>query len=970
MSRFVVIPVFALLLGSLPALSFAAPANPVQGWTCYSSSKENFSVERYQPLTVSAGSSGTVLTYNAGRSGSLPKASVQPLADGVEWCVRAEADRLVADGRGDCIAAWTCPQIGDWRIDVKVRNEGQAVKGGDGGKLIVTYLRAQDKLDNTTIFKVGIPHSKDGRTISQEEILKLNSGDRLLFRFNAGIDGFADQFRAKFGLRRSNTPGREIKVRGLEAFLPEPPPKGKAVPGAKLTSGLFWLGTSGNWANSQYARESIDLIRRYIPELAVVMITSFPEHYNQPAFYRELGIPTIPQTHGAGYEPYFKHKQAFEIDWLGRVLDKPGMCPLSGKTHAFAIPHPAWKTAFGKMTQTSIRSGYSGSGFCDLVWMWGAGRGRTGFNPHTIEAFRQDLLKTDEGVVVQLPGQEAKTFYLSDYADYYIGGLPRAQDLGFSSWADYSPLTQAQVKKNPSRDVSPHYLLMDLLCHYEWVKAADFLGQTAQREGGFFQCMPNPEDMANGSDFFFGSALPSVRAMSEEFFNSPSFLDGAYYRFPYLASPRQGQNQAGLVMETGHGGNGWPYYANELSYAVAYELTLAAQADHMEGDFWPSAQSDLPKAVNNEQNARRYQQLLAYGLGFRHAQLDGAKRIRPEFVSITSRRLFRPWGQAYHPWDWHLDNEGSPEKVLAEAGFNFEGIGEDGLERLSETTPVVLYSPNIPTQKGLETLLTKLRNGTVREAIMIAPNLENVVMRDFRTKSLTEVSPNFKVKIARPSWRRGQIRTATPVPGSGRQSFLLDGKRWTVEGWQPELTIGKQPLVVSKRIGKGRLKIMLFDPTKNTNRAIAEQVFGDLLAKHDIRPHWTSPSSKTMARLYRKGDLQIVGVQNQAARDWKPISKIKGKEHCLPYCIKGQTKLSMRCDPRKAYQWLAMPSGKRGTATADADGWLKLSLNKTSHEIFFVLPASPGNETRLDEIAIRRQILTKALTLNGLINHN
>lgn len=117
----------------------------------------------------------------------------------------------------------------------------------------------------------------------------------------------------------------------------------------------------------------------------------------------------------------------------------------------------------------------------------------------------------------------------------------------------------------PGKDVTAEGMLLDLLVHYEWLKAADRLGRAAKEEGGFFKVLPNPEDLANGNDFLFLAGLANVGGRTEEYFQSPLFMNGAYFRFPYFRDRTSGDTETGVVLEAGAGGNGAPYYTAEMS---------------------------------------------------------------------------------------------------------------------------------------------------------------------------------------------------------------------------------------------------------------------------------------------------------------------------------------------------------------------------------------------------------------------
>ncbi|MBN1554244.1 MAG: hypothetical protein JXA11_05830, partial [Phycisphaerae bacterium] len=747
-------------------------------------------------------------------------------------------------------------------------------------------------------------------------------------------------------------------VNKAEDLLPRLP-KERGKPGKPLSAGLFWLGAGDGWAAGPHAEEAIRFFHRYVPNLALVVDPRQPGEFTIPPVCRELGIPVVAQKWGHGYQEYFKSAGAFEIDWHGRVLDSPSVCELAGNGHATAMPHPATRKFFTRYAQAAIRAGFSGYGYCDMVWMWGAGRGRSGYNPATIRAFRLDLQGRDEGLLVSLDGNAPKRFHLADYARFYLGGMIEPGDLGLKDWAEYSPTTARQAEKNPERYNLRHQLLFDLLCHYEWLKFAQTLGDTCRREGGVFQCMTNPEDMANGGDFLFGGGLESVQVMSEEFFRGPRFLDGAYFRFPYLRGVSRSPRQAGVVMESGVGGNLDPYYEPELAYAVAYELTLATEADMFEGDFWPG--NDVPWAdvLRQPDLCRRIQVLLAFGLAFQHARADAARREDPQFLSVTARRIFRPWGEEWIPWDWRLDNPLSPEELLAWCGFVFEGVGEEALQTCPPPK-VLLYTPAPPTEQGWRRVTELLAGGQTARVVTVAQAMEYIVTRRFDLKPFSDVFPEVQLRRRDKAAVRGRL-IGPDGAALDERVYSPAGDLWVWEGGEAELLVGNQPIVARKTVGKGVLYLLLFDPTSPKNQPLGRAVYEHLLAKDDIHPLCRAEKG-VMVRLYQKDDVKIVGVQHPEARvdrDW-----VKGGPgNWSPYHITALTPVAVRTSPNAKFDWVSLPGGRHGQAAADAKGWTRLELQNTSHEVFFLRPQGPGADAWRETLLSRKSLLLEVLTL-------
>ena len=93
------------------------------------------------------------------------------------------------------------------------------------------------------------------------------------------------------------------------------------------------------------------------------------------------------------------------------------------------------------------------------------------------------------------------------------------------------------------------------------------------------------------------------------------------------------------------------------------------------------------------------------------------------------------------------------------------------------------------------------------------------------------------------------------------------------------------------------------------------------------------------ARLYHNDDMIVAGVQNSLSRT-QASTELTSTGSCTPYEIDGKTSAKILAEAGKEYKYIAIPSMQEGTATADADGYVTLSFEDTSYEIFFLLPAN------------------------------
>jgi len=883
-----------------------------------------------------------------------------------EFYIKAEKDAFCPRQAGSMVLLWRAPEDGNWQIGINVKNLGSDVTGGDGGGLQISFLPVGAIWDTAIIGGISIPASgNNSPEVNFNDNIKMKRGDMICLRFHAGIDGFGDQFKLLTDFQAVNTPGRVIPKPTPASLLPyiAETPRKKAVP---IRKNLFWLGSNGAWAHSPYAEESIDLVRKFVPNMAVIMAdveAIYSEKSFPPAFYSKHSIPMIAQSWGAFGSPFIRINNAFEWDLWGRNHGGNHGVAYDGLTHAAAMPHPAFRELFGTTCRASVVNGYSGWGFCDMVWYWCPGRGASGHSPATIAAFRRDLSGTDEGLEIKFGKQAVKVIHFEDYVAYYFGGKPLPRMFGLTSWMDYSPLRINEIEAAKG-DLTPQFLLFDMLVHYEWLKAAQYIGKEAQKAGGFFQCMPNPEDVANGSDFLFLSALTSVYARSEEYFNSPLFVNGAYYRFPYLRAPVSAENETGLVLESGGGGNADPYYSPLMAFCVAYELTSAMQADHLEADFWPSNHVSLKDLVCDPVMRRRTQSQLMYGLGFRYAKEDNLKKSKGQFVSFTSRRIFRPWGQSWYCWDYWLDNEMSPDAGLAAAGYNFDAWGDDGITRLDRTGSVVFYSPSLPTENSWSALLAKINDGTIAHAIVPAESLQLILTSSLKKMDFDEFAPEYYCRTGG-SFDAGDIKDASGKTVARKEAS--GPGYFSPQGFATELSLNGKPVMVKRKLGKGNLHLLLFSPVTSVMRNTCvvppaspdyncgQQVWSWFLSQYGIFPEWKGEPNLGI-RVYRNARVVMASAMRQ--------DKVPLTSQLWSITPESPSSFSVKMKPRKKYCWLAFPSLEQGKVVADVQGQVKLT-SKHNYQLFYLVPEN--DSVTIKKLRDRMGVIKQALSLDGRV---
>lgn len=868
----------------------------------------------------------------------------------VSW-VYANAENKVyirPEKTADEVIEYTIPYSGNWQIDISYRNIGVDVYGGDGGSLSLSYLPKNDN-DDSRIFKsVSVPISSENpESNSYNTVIKAEGGDKILLCANANEDGYGDGWEIQYTICETEKQGKTIDE-GYKNGLTQITGQNSAS-AALVKDNTVWVGVDGNFGDTEAMKKKILYFKKFIPNLGVVLMSAHPESYCNAEFYEENGIPVIVQSYGSGFEEYIDENNAWEWDWNFAPLDSLHWQDLSGTAHAFSLPHYASREVFSRIVKSSAESGFSGFGFPDCVWMWGA-RGISGYNPETVKAFVDDLCERDSGLKC-----DDGIWYFHDYYRYYTGSTAviEPQDLGLSSWEDYEPLSESKNNelKAAGIDTAPYWAVFDMLCHYEWLKFAQYTADLSHDNGGICQIMINPEYYPDGVDYLFLNKLINVDMAEDEFFGNTDYLDGAYYRSGYNTK-FSSTTDTGAVMEAGGGGNAGAYYTDEIAYLAAFELGSLSALDHMETDFMYQ---------NSRYSKERDGQLISYGMGFSDAKSLGLDKRKADFTVVSSRNQSRPWATdtGWKPWSLRLGFDGNIDFNLAKMGYNFESISQEGISDV--TDDVVVFSPHRVTQSAWNTFLNKVSSGEIKTGIISTHRFDTVVTEKLGTISFSDAAPEYNYSNISDVGLSGHVRdisgnnlTSERIKISRGISSALPGDE-TIMSFK---TISKSyPLVVKRTVGNGEMYILLFDDTKNYD--IAEYVYDYILGNTQIKPMYKSlvntgtltdgftetdsylsaveADKGASVRVYQSGDLSAVGIQNSRSR-FIIDSTLTSTGQCAPYNISGSTSVKVLMSPLERYKYIAVPSMTEGTAAADEDGYVTLSFDNTSHEIFFLLP--------------------------------
>ncbi len=907
-------------------------------------------------------------------------------ADGIY--VMGERDASTKNKKGRVLVEFTAPVGGNYKFNFSCKNIGTDVKGGDGGSASMTFYGPNDALDVTSVASVNIPiSSNEPQEVTMTKTVKLKRGQSIALHFGVNYDGYGDRFNVKYTAETTQEEGELYTNNGIKSYLPQPPEE-KQLSAAPYRENLVWVAGDGGWATSEYADEVFDILKNYIPNMGVIVLSGNPEINPKAEYYANKGIPTFIQHFGDGNTyKYYSATDAWEYNWNNIPATPDSGFTLANTAHSSALPHESVWEWVERLAQSAIRTGYGGYGYMDFVWDWGMGRGRAGYNPQTLKAFRTALKGEDEGLKLDMNGNK-KLWHFEDFAKYYTGNMLTPEDLGLESWDNYTPMTYNEYLQNKDADHTQNNLLMDLLITYEWLRLAQHMCDISDEEGGMTQVMPNPEDAANGSDFLFLTTLSNLEMATEEFFGDTEYLDGAYYRFNYLTSKKSDSVSPGIVLECGDGGNDGSYYDLPIAYAASYELRAATGSTHLETDFMVQNRTTVTNNSAVKFFRDRYQILTSYARGFIDAQEDDIKRVASDFVSVTSRKVNRPWGDEWHVWDWILDWKANPDTLLAQNGYIFDGIGEDGVFDIKPGQEIVVYSPDRPTKYHFDHMISSLKSGDFKKILTNGAAIEQIVDDKYNMRNMSELYPEYAFQKQEEAKLSGNVTDSEGnvlAEGIDIESTTL----YKNADYETVLAVGDTPVLVKKQVGAGELYACLLDPNENINYDVSKAVYDYVLENAGIQKHFETVEASgefldgyedrgTVAnkghfaknaavRLYENGDLKVVGVQNPLSRNMVTKDDMSNKKTIAYELKNAKTTVRARLEPNTEYHYVALPSGEKGSTISDENGFAELSFENTGHEIFYCLPASTENDVKLSQIAARLLIWQDSLTYAGNI---
>lgn len=376
------------------------------------------------------------------------------------------------------------------------------------------------------------------------------------------------------------------------------------------------FGISSYWCE-RYRRELPvigDFMAKYLPEYDIVFsLGSDPD-------------PLLPQAMAMAPDNIYFQFQKGQHDLRYAAVNDALVKDRFGRRqpklfNSSVATHPILRNAYEEQMAYIGALGFNNVQQYDYVWYYPDGP--WGFDPASVDAFREDLAGRDEGLVLAAASNEPeRTIRFWDYYEEYHGAGTRlsASGLGLSDWNEYLPRFTSDAER------SLHWALVA----YEWLRLAQRFGRWSRKYcyGSPYDYLLNGESCANGNDHVFLMRLKDTGIISPEFFDfTPKFIGGVYRGSGrFLREAKRYGKKCGITVEESRGGGpSQPYWSPKTGYVICYTLSAIGyegfEYDHLSGRDWNSVlDRSRPGLWKN----------LAIGMadarGYRQAKVDCARK--------------------------------------------------------------------------------------------------------------------------------------------------------------------------------------------------------------------------------------------------------------------------------------------------------------------------------------------------------
>lgn len=666
-------------------------------------------------------------------------------------------------------------------------------------------------------------------------------------------------------------------------------------------------------------------------------------------------IPVVYYTASltSNFTKYLTRRQAFDQNHLG---ESPNFIPFPQrmdflKYHSSAFAHPAVFEGSKQVVDSLVKSGISVWMVADYTLPWS--RGRWGYAPVMVDAYRKDLLGTDEGLKIR-DGATISTIKFPDYFRAYNGFFPEPEDLGLDSWQDFTPpQPEASGEFARKRWVVFHYLRS-----YEWLKLADKVGRYYKSKGGHgLWIIPNPEDTYGSSDYVFLAKSEGVSNLFPEWFGNVAFhAEATYHSIGYLREQAdRGGTRLSVLFETGAGGHAAPYWDWRVAYNGTYVISAASRADDFDNDFLDhTTYENMSNPEHSEFN--RFRDGVSKALAFQQARIEAPVIPETKILCIAERPPAKATGSMF----FSLNRKYSLAVGLARAHLPFQLRDSFELEKNLPQYSVLVYSPWEPRVGDLELIKSWLMEKAGRTLVThsfvptrdasefggMTPSAKlgskyNPLGLDFITS--TGEKAFTIVDTVDPAWQ-GLL-----VPG---QKYELTNPLTAIENGEVLVNTDCGPLISRVRVGDSQVIYLHYTPNDTGTEeldCLVMRGIGRLVNQEPI----CLADPELSVQLFELANGCGYSV---VAWDLPSLSSWNKEKEVLPYTAKGVDRTIQVAVPWQGPVVVYDFWADELNILQPQDGKITLQMNDVSTALFYFGADSPKFRTKeLDDVQKRRQ---------------
>ncbi len=352
-----------------------------------------------------------------------------------------------------------------------------------------------------------------------------------------------------------------------------------------------------------------------------------------------------------------------------------------------------WEATRAQLRYCITELGGEAFRYSDCVWPWWGGF--WGYSESALAAYRKALLGQDEGLELFIAPGQTRQYQFWDWFEEYTGFRFTPEQLGLTNFAEYVPPPQPAADNTDELAWKRHFVYLFLM-HWEFGRYLQQLGLEAERLGGRFEAVVNPEALHNGTSYRLFSRLAHAGPFFLELWLGPEVAVATYYNLAYdleqalrFGRPFCLQGESGL-QGAFEGFNNLParpfYWDREANRALTYALGATGKFQEREDDYLFYGPDVMAKPFTGFTHT--WEALIQSGKAFEQQALDGARRPPTRLGEVHLASVFHSDVMADHSWS----QLHSLAPAVVESHFVFDGVDFPLTDDYLEAHDVLLWN--------------------------------------------------------------------------------------------------------------------------------------------------------------------------------------------------------------------------------------------------------------------------------------